>query len=98
MACPVLADETVTLPDGSEATILPVPTHLSGEGVSDYDIYTNVDGAAISFDKKFQGITEGGLLSVPTHTTGAPNSVVSAAKTGSIDVVLDPATAPEQSP
>lgn len=84
MAGAVLADDAAVLPDGPEATILPepVPTHLPGEGISYYDIYANVDGAAISFDGEYQGETAGGILSVPVHTTGAPYSVVSAVKNG----------------
>ncbi|WAI00371.1 PEGA domain-containing protein [Methanogenium organophilum] len=82
MTGPALADEAVVLPGEPEATILPVPTHLPGEGTSYYDIYTNVDGAAISFDGEYQGVTTGGILSVPVHTTGTPYSVVSAVKTG----------------
>ncbi|KAF1078195.1 PEGA domain-containing protein [Methanogenium sp. MK-MG] len=83
MICPVLADDAVALPVEPGATILPipVPTHLPGEGISYYDIYTNVNGAAISFDGEYQGVTAGGLLIVPVHTTAAPYAVVSAAKT-----------------
>lgn len=75
MTGPVWADDATTLP-------VPEPTHLPGEDISYYDIYTNVDGAAISFDGVYQGLTEGGLLSVPVQTTGTPQSVVSATKTG----------------
>ncbi|GAB7015478.1 PEGA domain-containing protein [Methanogenium cariaci] len=84
MTGPVLADDTAVLPGEPDATILPapIPTHLPGEGISYYDVYTNVDGASISFDKEFQGVTAGGLLTVPVHTTATPYSVVSAAKTG----------------
>ncbi|WP_172673916.1 hypothetical protein [Methanogenium cariaci] len=73
MTGPVLADDTAVLPGEPDATILPapIPTHLpGGEGISYYDVYTNVDGgASISFDKEFQGVTAGGLLTVPVHTT-----------------------------
>lgn len=84
LAFPVLADDAVVLPVEPEATILPepVPTHLPGEGISYYDVYTNVNGAAISFDGEYQGVTSGGLLSVPVHTTVTPYAVVSAAKSG----------------
>ncbi|WFN34418.1 PEGA domain-containing protein [Methanogenium sp. S4BF] len=80
----VLANDAVVLPVDPEATILPepVPTHLPGEGISYYDIYTSVDGAAVSFDGIYQGVTAGGVLTVPVHTTATPYAVVSAAKAG----------------
>ena len=84
MICPISADDAAVLPVEPEATILPepVPTHLPGEGVSYYDIYTNVDGASVAFDGEYQGVTAGGLLTVTVHTTATPYSVVSATKSG----------------
>ena len=85
-------DDATILPvtQTPEATILPItptpePTNLPGipgSGTSYYDIYTNINGASISFDGEYKGVTSGGFLTVPVATTGTPYSTVTAEKSG----------------
>lgn len=60
-------------------TATPVPV---GSGKSWFDIYTNVDGATISFDGTKEGTTAQGILTVPWATTGTPPKTVTATKDG----------------
>jgi PEGA domain len=52
-------------------TLLPVAYAIGGsEGW--IQIQCNVNGASVSFDGEYKGITSGGSLSVPVYTTGTP--------------------------
>jgi len=53
-----------------------------GGGTSWFDVYTNVDGAAIYFDGTYKGTTAQGILTVAWATTGTPPQTVTATKSG----------------
>jgi len=62
-------------------TTAATPSPIGG-GTGWFDIHTNIDGAAVSFDGKYQGTTAQGILTVAWATTGTPPGTVTAAKAG----------------
>ncbi|NVO67135.1 PEGA domain-containing protein [Methanofollis tationis] len=55
---------------------------IIGGGTGWFDIHTNIDGAAVSFDGKYQGTTAQGILTVAWASTGTPPGTVTATKAG----------------
>jgi len=53
-----------------------------GGGEGWIQINCNVDGASVSFDGVYQGLTSGGSLTVPVYTTGAPFTSFTVDKAG----------------
>ena len=64
----------------TEITITIEPTLGGGKGW--IDVNCNVDGAAVYFDGRSEGITAGGILSVAVSPTGTPVQTVSVSKAG----------------
>ncbi|WP_321507911.1 PEGA domain-containing protein [uncultured Methanoregula sp.] len=61
--------------------VTPVVSALGGdEGW--IQVNCNVDGASVSFNGEYKGITSGGSLTVPVYTTGAPVNSVTVDKSG----------------
>jgi hypothetical protein len=55
---------------------------IIGGGTGWFDVHTNVDGAAVYFDGKYEGTTAQGILTVAWASTGAPPGTVTATKSG----------------
>lgn len=63
-------------------TILPPASGQVGGGQGWIQIQCNVDGAAVSFNGEYQGVTSGGSLTVPVYTTGTPFTTFTVNKNG----------------
>ena len=61
--------------------LVPAASALGG-GEGWIQINCNVDGASVSFDGAYQGVTSGGSLTVPVYTTGAPFTSFTVDKAG----------------
>ncbi len=66
----------------TQAMTTAVTQAIVGGGTSWFDVYTNVDGAAVSFDGTYKGTTAQGILTVAWATTGTPPQTVTATKAG----------------
>lgn len=74
---------TVTEPTSVVTTIVTaVPTTSVGGHQGWIDVYCNVDGSTVYFDGTYEGITAGGILSVPVFTTGTPVRTITVSQTG----------------
>lgn len=61
---------------------LPVTGEMIGGGEGWIRVDCNVDGAAVSFNGEYKGMTSGGSLTVPVYTTGTPYSSFTVSKSG----------------
>lgn len=90
-------NETQTIPTTTVTTAAPTTTpeptaiiqavttamtRAIGGGTGWFDIHTNIDGAAVSFDGDYKGTTAQGILTVAWATTGTPPGTVTATKSG----------------
>jgi hypothetical protein len=66
----------------TQAVTTAVTQAIVGGGTSWFDVYTNVDGAAIYFDGTYKGTTAQGILTVAWATTGTPPQTVTATRSG----------------
>jgi hypothetical protein len=64
------------------ALIAVTPAGALGGDEGWIQVVCNVDGASVSFNGVYQGITAGGSLTVPVYTTGTPVNTVSVEKSG----------------
>ena len=61
--------------------ILPAASAIGG-GEGWIQIQCNIDGASVSFNGEYKGMTSGGSLTVPVYTTGSPYTSFSVTKPG----------------
>ncbi|OPX65058.1 MULTISPECIES: PEGA domain-containing protein [unclassified Methanoregula] len=62
--------------------MLPVTGEMIGGGEGWIRVDCNVDGAAVSFNGEYKGVTSGGSLTVPVYTTATPYSAITVSKSG----------------
>jgi hypothetical protein len=55
---------------------------MIGGDMGTYLVKANADGANVTFDSDFKGITKDGQLNVPVYTTGTPYRVITVEKSG----------------
>jgi hypothetical protein len=65
----------------ANTTVTTAPQMIGGD-MGTYLVKANADGANVTFDSDFKGITKDGQLNVPVYTTGTPYRVITVEKSG----------------
>jgi hypothetical protein len=71
-------------PAGNQTPAITATTapQLIGGDMGTYLVKANVDGANVTFDSDFKGVTNNSQLAVPVYTTGTPYRVITVEKAG----------------
>ena len=75
------ANVTGTANVTANATATAAPALIGGD-MGTYLVKANVDGANVTFDSDFKGVTKDGKLAVSVYTTGTPYKVITVEKSG----------------